>query len=292
MKKMYNVTKILEKLSTDEDVEIRRFVAENSDTSAKTLAKDEDVWVRRYVAGNTNTPIEALEGLATDSDAEVRKAVDLKSKTKKEKIELAKDSNTPAEILEALSTDESFEVQYNVAKNPNTTVEVLIKLSMSESSYVHKYAAENPKIPTDILKKLARNKNVDVRKAVAGNPKTLIETLEMLVMDEDEVVCLNAACNQDYALWDKMIATGRKFSIDQILNVANDCFSSPESLATIESVPYYGVRVFLAQNCKTPAEVLAKLAMVESLEIPEGSITCPDYLTIDYKKIEIGRAHV
>ena len=39
MKKMYDITKILAKLSTDENVEIRRFVAENSDTSAKTLEK-------------------------------------------------------------------------------------------------------------------------------------------------------------------------------------------------------------------------------------------------------------
>ena len=62
---------ILFVLATDEDVDVRYWVAKNPNTSAETLsvlATDEDENVRYWVAKNPNTSPETLAVLATDEN--------------------------------------------------------------------------------------------------------------------------------------------------------------------------------------------------------------------------------
>jgi HEAT repeat protein len=74
-KTKYAPPKVLEKLATDEDWDVRWEVAQNLNTPIKTLEKlatDEDSWVRREVARNLNTLPKTLEKLATDENSGVR----------------------------------------------------------------------------------------------------------------------------------------------------------------------------------------------------------------------------
>ena len=69
------VVEVLELLSKDIDTVVRRFVAENVNTSVKVLemlSKDIDAVVRGYVAANVKTPAAVLELLSKDIDAVVR----------------------------------------------------------------------------------------------------------------------------------------------------------------------------------------------------------------------------
>jgi hypothetical protein len=103
--------------------------ASNPNTPIKTLqllATDEDCDVRRYVAENPNTPLETLKLLATDKDSFVRYWV-------------AKNPNTPLESLQILATDENSSVRYGVAQNPNRTE--LIERLVFMTDYTRYYPA-------------------------------------------------------------------------------------------------------------------------------------------------------
>ena len=79
------------------------------------LSTDEDIDVRCYVADNPNTPIEALTILSKDEDNDVR-------------CYIADNPNTPIEALTILSKDKYRWVRYWATKNPNTPTEVSVKL--------------------------------------------------------------------------------------------------------------------------------------------------------------------
>ena len=69
---------MLEKLSEDEDWEVRRSVALNPNTSAETLEKlsgDKNIAIRYYVAGHLRTSVEMLAKLGEDKDWLVRQNV-------------------------------------------------------------------------------------------------------------------------------------------------------------------------------------------------------------------------
>lgn len=75
-------------LAKDEDNDVRRTVAKNTNTNPELLSKlavDKDVWVRATVAVNINTPIEALFILAKDIDVKVSKRAEKSLKERKEK---------------------------------------------------------------------------------------------------------------------------------------------------------------------------------------------------------------
>jgi hypothetical protein len=63
-------------LSSDKDVSVRYFVAENPNTSPETLtlmSKDKNYSVRYHVAKNPNTSSETLTLMASDGNPSVRK---------------------------------------------------------------------------------------------------------------------------------------------------------------------------------------------------------------------------
>ena len=71
------------------------------------LSKEE----RSHVAQNPNTPPEALQELARDTDWGVRSRV-------------AENPNTPLAALQELARDADWRVRYRVAHNPNTPREI------------------------------------------------------------------------------------------------------------------------------------------------------------------------
>ncbi len=93
------------------------------------LSEDEDGDVRYAVASNPNTPVHVLEKLSGDREMWVRNSV-------------AINPNTPVRILEKLSSDEDWMVRKNVAKHPNTPVQTLEKLSGDKDWVVRRRAKE------------------------------------------------------------------------------------------------------------------------------------------------------
>ena len=79
--KLAKITKDLEmidRLSRDEDEDVRYWVARNRNASAESLnrlSRDKDKYVRRGVALNPNTPIEILDQLSRDEYGGVREVV-------------------------------------------------------------------------------------------------------------------------------------------------------------------------------------------------------------------------
>ena len=83
------------------------------------LAGNDSRKIRCDVACHPNTPLEALELLATDCDPEVRYCVAL-------------NDNTPSGTLEQLAKDADFDVLFEVACHLNTPPKVLTLLTANE----------------------------------------------------------------------------------------------------------------------------------------------------------------
>ena len=169
---------IIEELAENEDMILRRAVAENPKTPVKLLRKltgDRDLAVRRNVALNTSTPVDILMKLAEDEEKWVRFAV-------------ARNPNAPAEILRKLTEDEYEQVRWGVASNPNTPAEALMKLTEDGNWVVRREIVENPKTPVEALRKLTEDEYVDVRQKIAKNPNAPADILRKLADDEDRSV--------------------------------------------------------------------------------------------------------
>ena len=89
------VLKVLKEVNTPDVLTLsfgeKYKLVENPNTSVETLkvlATDEDSNVRYWVAGNPNTPVETLKILATDKDSSVRCEVARNSNYKTKTIEL------------------------------------------------------------------------------------------------------------------------------------------------------------------------------------------------------------
>ena len=176
---------IIEELAENEDMIVRRAVAENPKTPVKLLRKltgDRDMVMRRNVALNTSTPVDILMKLAEDEEKWVRIAV-------------ARNPNTPAEILRKLTEDEYEQVRWGVASNPNTPAEALMKLTEDGNWVVRREIVENPKTPVEALRKLTEDEYVDVRQKIAKNPNAPADILRKLADDEDRSVKQGVAEN-------------------------------------------------------------------------------------------------
>ena len=113
------VLKVLKEVNTPDVLTLsfgeKYKLVENPNTSVETLkvlATDEDSNVRYWVAGNPNTPVETLKVLATDEDSNVRYWV-------------AGNPNTPVETLKILATDKDSSVRCEVARNSNYKTKTL-----------------------------------------------------------------------------------------------------------------------------------------------------------------------
>ena len=87
------------------DMKLKLTCDPNTPVEALTiLSTDKDMWIRGWIANNPNTPVEALTILSTDKDYYVRYYV-------------ACNPNTPIEVLTILSRDEDSYVRWKAASN-------------------------------------------------------------------------------------------------------------------------------------------------------------------------------
>ena len=157
----------------------------------------------------------------------------------------------------------------NVAGDSASPASVLADLSGSRSKVVRRAVAANLSAPGPALAKLVRDYETEVRTAVAGNANTPAEGLEALTLDQEEDV-LAALCgnpNAPVAFMAMQAATPPSGWSERWVRLAvNPSVPVPvaRKLAYSRDV---AVRLGLASNPATPADVLEVLSLDESPQV-------------------------
>lgn len=204
------------------------------------LSTDEDNEVRFFVAVNPYAPVEVLQTLAADPEAQVRSGVaialihqPLGVRSEQSIIEnlaqiltrdpqvlvrlkLAENLELPAAIYEVLASDADHLVRLRVAQNPHASqlalgalaqdsVETILVTALGhrnmpvewlEKSVGQPYPqvrlaiAQNTNTPVGVLDLLATDQAAEVRRAVARHPNTTLPILDRMRADNDLEVLL------------------------------------------------------------------------------------------------------
>lgn len=179
-----NPRELLE-LSTDEDNEVRFFVAVNSYTPVEvlqTLAADPETQVRSGVAmALIHQPLGArseqsiIEGLAQALARDPQVLVRLK---------LAENLELPSAIYEALASDADHLVRLRVAQNPHTSQTALGALAQDSVETILVTALGHRNMPVEWLEKSVGQPYTQVRLAIAQNTNTPVGVLDLLAADQ------------------------------------------------------------------------------------------------------------
>lgn len=204
------------------------------------LSTDEDNEVRFFVAVNRYTPLEVLQTLASDPEAQVRSGVAMAltylplGTTSEQRIvenlaqtlagdpqalvrlKMAENLELPAAVYETLATDADYLVRLRIAQNPHASLTALGTLAQDsletilvtalghrnmpvewlEKSVEQPYPqvrlaiAQNTNTPVGVLDVLATDQAAEVRRAVARHPNTTLSILERMRADQDLEVLL------------------------------------------------------------------------------------------------------
>ena len=141
----------LASLANDQDVSVRRCVAENENTPVQTLvelATDQNAWVRRQVALNPRTPRQTLLELAKDKDSDVVSV-------------LPSNKNCPKEVWEVVLSAENFEESLAIIIAENISKE-LIKMAREKLPVqFHHHFLKNMFMPKVWVAEFLENKEIN-----------------------------------------------------------------------------------------------------------------------------------
>ncbi|MGF1485623.1 MAG: hypothetical protein ACFBSE_00735, partial [Prochloraceae cyanobacterium] len=161
---------------------IKAFVIKNKYTPIsylESLSCDRDIQVKKCLAENVNSSSILFE-LAKDSEL---------------KASVAYNKNTPLSLLEKLANDEKFFVREMTAGNQNSSLEILEDLANDRYSRIRVVVAENEKTSKDILKKLVLDSNFYVRRAVSRNLNSSLSTIFVQTLAPEPQIRNNAKIN-------------------------------------------------------------------------------------------------
>ncbi|MFB2834872.1 hypothetical protein [Floridanema evergladense] len=210
------------------------------------------------VARNPQTPIQILEQLAKHPDTIVRQVVtENKNITPKLCLELARDSDSSvrarlagkklpqqvaAEILTELAKDSSEFVRSNVALNQDTPKEVLSELVKDFCQTVRAKVLNNPNTPshviTEVILKIQNNQELE-KIFPAKNPQLPTELLDRLADNPIDFIRF-------------VVAAHRNTASNTLERLAFD--------------KYNLVRQTVAENPRTPTEILIEMARLDNPE--------------------------
>lgn len=105
-------------------------------------------------------------------------------------------SQTIIELLKEIATEDDMGSRWAVAKNPHTPVEILELLAKDKINLVRALVATNPNTPSQILEDFFTDEKI-VRDGLSGNPNTPKKILKILVSDNDKMVRLRLAENEN-----------------------------------------------------------------------------------------------
>ena len=233
----------------DSNTKIRGRIARDSNSQKELLlfSNDDSKEVRCIVASNQNTPSEVLMDLAKDPSAEVRATV-------------ASHKNASIDILESILDNSSdgdsdsyndILIKCRIVINRNANSDIIERVfNSTHNERVKETIACDRKTNPKILKKLIQDESDYVRRAAINNTSLSREFKERLVYNtDDDLLKINVAQNTD--------------SIEIIKYLSED--------------PSVLVRLNVAYNENTPADILHKLAFVKSnLKIRRGVVSNPN----------------
>jgi hypothetical protein len=172
------------------------------------LAGDEDNEVRFFVAVNRYTPVEVLQNLAADPEAQVRSGVamalayqPLGARSEQGMIEgmalklmhdpeflvrlkLAENRELPDPVYETLVTDADHLVRLRVAQNPHASPAALGILAQDSMETILVTALGHRNMPLEWLEKSVSQPYAQARLAIAQNPNTPVGVLDTLASDQ------------------------------------------------------------------------------------------------------------
>ncbi len=150
---------------------------------------------------------------------------------------LAKHPHTPVSLLEQLASDNSDSVRYDVAINTNTPVYLLEKLASDTVTRVRYYVAKNPNTPLHILERFANENSSNVNEGIVYNPQSPTYLIDITLIKLEQ---------QEYGEY-------------TLAEIAKTC----ESTYVLEKLAISNirrVRSCVAENTKTPAEILEQMS--------------------------------
>lgn len=184
---------------------------------------------------------------------------------------IANSQKTPVEILERLADYNPYAHEY-IARNPNTPSHLLLRLANSERTDARLAVAQNSKTPVDALVQFANEKiwqhhingqppRSPLHEAVACHPNTPIEILTELAQNPHELIRAGVASNlstPDALLTElaKDPATTHRYLNWNEMYYEVRYYHHPHSNTKEIAI----VRFAVAQNPKTPIELLKQLA--------------------------------
>lgn len=157
----------------------------------------------------------------------------------------------------------------SVAGDPASPPPVLAALSGSRSKVVRRAVAGNLSAPGPALAKLVRDYETEVRTAVAGNVNTPAEGLEALTLDQEEDV-LAALCGNPsapVAFMEMQSATPASGWSERWVRLAGNPGVPVPVARKLAYSRDVAVRLGLASNPSTPADILDVLALDESPQV-------------------------
>ncbi len=292
-----------EELNTEQKERAKRTI--NSRLLQK-LSEDEDPGVRFYVAFNAYTPVDALVNLAEDPNQTVRWAVarnsrlmfavDVKFQEYLDSggipLELAQTFGTNGIPLSPNTTVEKQDGQWQVdtegrtytVKNEGNKLHVyneripdatMGKLGIDYVKIVRVGLASNPNLPARVLRNLAGDVSISARRKVAANLNTDPQILEILSRDRERSVQLAVANNPHTPL---RVMEAFSVSSDDSFRIATagNIGTSPAILLGLLFDPSDQVREMIAAHKDMPAPGLIRLAEDPLLAVRQGVVSNPN----------------
>ncbi|MBE9228907.1 hypothetical protein IQ264_26195 [Phormidium sp. LEGE 05292] len=192
------------------------------------------------------------------------------------RLALAVADHTAPDLLKQLATDEDAEVRRAVASNPNTPQDVLLKLGKEfpdaivtnpifnilllenpESLFVRLSLARSSSSPSETLANLSALPDEDILCAIAENPNTPVATLEQLVQNPPQIYDYD----HDYDGLD-----GSEFG-RLLTSVAKNPNTPASLLIQLANHSSHFVRYAVAEHPHTPANILDRFADFRDMEM-------------------------
>jgi Leucine rich repeat variant len=252
---------VLEVLSNDADVDVRRAVASNVNTPAACrdrLALD-DSWSLRAAVAETTDRVATIERLVDDNEPLVRAA-------------LLRNRSTPAWIVSAISRSTDVEIAREVASRAETDAFILIELARIDDDTVRTALAIRDDRPTGLVARL-----LDQRADLASLAERLLDarhrTLPLSHGEVDAVDASDLAELFEHAPWLRSILIDvdvLPFDVLEFASRASDWIArqkvarsvgaTPALLAQLAADTDHDVRAAVAANPNTSREFVEQLA--------------------------------
>lgn len=228
-----------------------------TEMTLRDMAASDNVDVRVIAAGNPALDPRELARLAGDPVQEVRQAV-------------AGNPATPPDRLTVLARDEGLLVQAAVAMNGATPADSLRELASSDDAGIRELIATNRAAPSDVLARLATDEDNEVRRVAVNNPRSPQGPTE----DGAPVDMGWGGGGYGEGPWSGP-------DIAELLQAVVNASSQAE-LRHFANHSTDVIRVAVAKNEHTPADVMARLSRDPSVEVrvtvASNAGTVPEFL--------------